>query len=417
MLNEIREFEQYTYPLDTEHPSIRLKHKNICNELSGTARAMTIIARKSIFDHDGPDRIGRAKNDLQVWCGDPKGKPEKASDGIVFSWLPDYIVKHLGEEKALKFEDYLETETGLKAFPRFSEVCSLFKDIHDNFNIDTYREKDSRKELMDKAKKLSLYCKELGEPKDPGDKSRKDKPQRDKTSKAYAPVYRILKALNTLNGRYGRQGYNKKIFDAKMDRSEKNDFKKITYDKIIADAVVQGPLARYYLVCEKENFSDIEYVTITKDKITKEIKITRSEPFRERKKKKGKYEWSVPTKNKADLIMKSVAAFLLEQRFRNTADSYAGPVPINKTDIANWLAGSTGTEAINQFEINGKKLFSSEEIDNVVAVDIDNEWMKSCGWKVIPENELDQYLSEHQDAVFFSDPGAGEFLQKNVRYE
>ena len=172
MLNEIREFEQYTYPLDAKHPAIRLKHKALCNQLSGTARAMTIIARKSIFEYNGPEGIIQAKNDLRVWGGDTKGDPGTVSDGIVYAWLPSYMSQVLGEEKALEFEDYLRKEPGLKTSPRYKEVCSLFRDVHANLNIEAYRTKDKRDRLMNKAQKLSLFCKELGD---------NDK-QRDKTS-------------------------------------------------------------------------------------------------------------------------------------------------------------------------------------------------------------------------------------------
>lgn len=427
MLNEIREFEQYTYPLDAEKPSIRLKHGTICNELSGTARAMKIIARKSIFDHDGSgridqERINQAKNDLQVWCGDLKGKPEKASDGIVFSWLPDYMVTQLGKEKASKFETHLKEKKGLDAFPSYSDVCSLFEDVK-SFEFDTFRDKVRRKELMDKAKRLSLFCKELGKESGKSEEEReesgkdKDQPKAEGTSRLYGAFYNILKALNTLNGRYGGRGFNKKMFDDKLDRTEKNDFKKITYEKIIADAIAEGPLTRYYLICEKDDLSDIEYVTKKTDKETNETKVKRSRPFQEKIKKNRKIEWSNSTKTKADIIMKSVAAVLLEQKSRDAKDLYDGAVPVNKTDIANWLAGYKKTLELDQFEINGRRLFKSEKIDNVAAVSIDTDWMKSCGWRVIPENELDQYLSKNPETVFFSDPGAGAFLQKNVKYE
>lgn len=394
MLNEIKEYEQYTYPLDVKPPTIRLKHKTLCNELSGTARAMTIIARKSIFEHAGLERINQTKNDLQVWCGDTKGNLDKVSEGIVFAWLPEYMIKYLGEEKALNFRNYLMTESCLETIPRYSEVCSLFKELHANFNIDTFREKDSWKQLMDKAKQLRLYCKELGE----------DETQRKKTSGSYAPVYRVINALNILNGRYGTNGYNKGLFNDNPDRTEKNDFKKIMYDKIIADAITAGPLKRYYLICKKSDFSHISVQTEKKT----------SYPFTESKKDDGK--WSSPTKKKADLIMKAVAAFLLEQESRDAEDLYEGFVPVNLTDIANWLAGSTGTDMLKSFGIESRPLFTFDAVDNVAAIRIDVKWMKSCGWKTIPEENLDSYLSDHPEVEFYSDFGAGHFMRKGVRY-
>lgn len=394
MLNEMIEFEQYTYPLNVEHPVIRLKHKALCNQLSGTARAMTIIARKSIFDYNGPEGIIRAKNDLRVWCGDTKGDPGTVSDKTVNAWLPSYMSQVLGEEKALEFEDYLMKEPGLKAQPRYEEVCSLFKDVHANLNIEVYRTKNRRDRLMNKAEKLSLFCKELGS----------DNKQRAKTSSAYAPVYNIIKALNTLNGRYSTNGYNKKMFDDKLARTEMNDFKKISYDRIIADAIAAGPLKRFYLVCENADFSGISVKT---EKRT-------SYPFA--KKRKGS-EWSGKTMQKADLIMKAVAAFLLEQEARNSDNPYGSIAPVNLTDISNWMNGKTGTDALKAFEIESNPLVTFDKsIKNVTAIGINAKWMQHCGWKIVSEESLDDYLANHPDANFYSDFGAGNCLRKGIRY-
>ena len=394
MLNEIKEFEQYTYPLDARHPAIRLKHKTLCKELSGTTRAMTIIARKSIFDHVGPGRINHTKNDLQVWCGDPKGDPETVSDGITFAWLPEYMIRILWEDKAKKFEKYLMTETDLHVLPRYLEICSLFNAVRADICIDTYRDKDKRAKLMDNAKRLSFFCKELGE----------EEIQRKKSSKAYAPLYNIIKSLNALNVRYGTKGYNKRMFNENLNRADKNDFKKIMYEKIIADAITSGPLKRYYLVCENVDLSGISVKTKEKT----------SYPFTQGKEKSGK--WSVPTKKKADLILKTVAAFLLEQEFRDSEELYSGFVPVNLTNIANWLAGNINVNMLQSFSIDSRPLVTYDSIDNVAAIGIDTEWMQSCGWKVISEENLDAYLTAHPSAEFFSDFGAGQFMKRGVRY-
>ena len=352
MLNEVKEYEQYTYPLDAKHPAKRLKHRALCNELSGTARAMTIIARKSISEYEGPGRVDHAIRVLQVWCGDPKGDPETISEKIEYAWLPNYMIQILGEEKALKFEDYLMKETSLKSFPRYKEVCSLFRDIHADFNFDTIRTESKREPYLNKAKKISLYSKELGELGD--DEGKKN--QRKKTSSAYSPVYNIIKALVVLNGRFGTRGYKQKMFNDKLVRPDKNDFKKITYEKIVADAITAGPLKR------------------------------------------------------------TVAAFLLEQEARDATDQYVGYAPVNLTDISNWLASSTKMESLKAYKINGLPIFMLEPIDNVAAISINTNWMQSCGWKIVTEEKLDAYLAEHPNAIFYSDHGSGQFLRKNVRY-
>ena len=405
MLNEIRELEQYTYSTDAGVSVKRLKHKTLCNDLSGISRAMTIVARKSFFDDHvsrtnkcadkiDSNRIDHAINDLRVWCGDPKGKTEQASAWIEPGWLPEYIVKILGEEKAAAFEHYLTSEPGLDLSPCYREVCDLFHEIHKNFSIEVFLISKQRKEMMDKVKRVRLFCKELGV----------DEKQRKASSTKYAQVFRILTALNTLSGRYGSSGFNKKMFDLNPDRPEKNDYKKITYEKVIANAITAGPLRQYYLVCERDDFSGISHTSAK----------TKTYPFEGRKVKNG--DWSAPTKTKADLIMKMVSAFLLEQESRDAEELYSGFVPVNLSDILNWLAGSMGKDMLGSFEFEGRPLFTISSIDNVASTGIDRYWMESCGWKVVPEGELDAYLCGHPGAVYFSDFGAGQFMRKNVRY-
>ena len=194
------------------------------------------------------------------------------------------------------------------------------------------------------------------------------------------------------------------MFNENLNRADKNDFKKIMYEKIIADAITSGPLKRYYLVCENVDLSGISVKTKEKT----------SYPFTQGKEKSGK--WSVPTKKKADLILKTVAAFLLEQEFRDSEELYSGFVPVNLTNIANWLAGNINVNMLQSFSIDSRPLVTYDSIDNVAAIGIDTEWMQSCGWKVISEENLDAYLTAHPSAEFFSDFGAGQFMKRGVRY-
>lgn len=402
MLNEIKEFEQYTFPLDTKNPVERLKHKALCNDLAGIARPMTVIARWDLFEickdsiNERTEKIERTKNDLRVWCGDPRGDADNAAEGIVFGWLPGYIARILGEEKAKEFEYYLMEEKGLTSHPEYREMCSSFRKLHDNLGIDAFREKEQREEILDLIESLRLLFKELGE----------DESQRKKTSIRYAPVYRIMHALDTLNGRFGRNGFNRALFNTNLNRIEKNDFKRVTYEKIIADAICAGPLKRRYLVCRKEDLSAIGYES------SKGIRY----PFTKGKKKNGESRWSEPTKKKADLIRKIVSAYLLEQNSRNVDGLIEGSAPVNLTDIANWLTGSNGIDSLKRYTVEGRPLIATEPIDNVAVVKIDSQWMKDCDWKVIEEDQLDEFLTACPEGTFYSDHGSGEYLKKNVRY-
>ena len=173
------------------------------------------------------------------------------------------------------------------------------------------------------------------------------------------------------------------------------------YDKIVADAITEGPLKRYYLVCSNQGLSQITYQTGKKT----------THPF-----SREEHKWSEPTKKKADLLMKTIAAVLLEQRARKADHPYKGFVPVNRTNIANWLASSSGTDSLSKYRIDKNPFLKAESFDNVSAFEIDSDWMSSCGWMVVAEEELDQYLKEHPKADFYSDFGAGKYLRKNERY-
>ena len=119
--------------------------------------------------------------------------------------------------------------------------------------------------------------------------------------------------------------------------------------------------------------------------------------------------------------MKTIAVVLLEQQSIDANGRYKDVVPVNKTDLANWLkgTGTKGPESLAKYSIKERPLFPlfDRDIDNVAFMSVDHTWMDSHGWNVIPEHELDRYLEEHPYAVFFSDPGAGAYLRKNTRYE
>jgi len=421
MLNEIREFEEYTYPLDTEQSIVRLKHQNICNKLSGIGRAMTIIARRSLSIHRGPDSIAAAKNDLQVWCGDPSGNPEKASEGITFGWLQRYIIEILFEEKALEFESFLMETPKVKSSSHYREICDMYKHIRAGVSIETFRKAKQRKKLVDETTACCELCVELNKELGIGGKDGK------KDNKFAAPKNAIV-ALDTLYSKFGHNsGFNEDLFvndlldlkrfypkkdgkkwepspEDKKKKEDTNDFKKTTYEKIIADAIAAGPLKRYYLVCEHEDLSEIKYIQDSGKETT---------PF-----SKTQMKRTDSNKKKHDFVLKEIAAFMLEQEFRRAEDLYDSIVAVNNTDMANWMVSTPETAKVNRrYQIAGRPLFLNDMIaNNVTRLGIDKQWMESCGWRVIEEGNLDAYLEEHPEAVFYSDAGCGQYLQKNIRY-
>ena len=47
----------------------------------------------------------------------------------------------------------------------------------------------------------------------------------------FAPIKNLLMTLGQLSKKYGNRGYNKRIFNISLEKSAKNDYKRITYDK------------------------------------------------------------------------------------------------------------------------------------------------------------------------------------------
>ena len=97
MLNEIKELEEYTCPLDDIHPC-RLKWGNIKN-FSSVPRALSVIARYAYYDCKmGPDEINYI---LRLWCGFEKDpgkidlekidKEDRERVSNLCGWLPSYI--------------------------------------------------------------------------------------------------------------------------------------------------------------------------------------------------------------------------------------------------------------------------------------------------------------------------------------
>ena len=329
MLDEKKEFEQYTFSLGESEQKPRLKYGKIAENLSGITRAMTVIARKAIFERVSSGEISKdilalVEKELRVWCGDTSEEPKETSEGNTEGWLRKYFVKFFS------------------------------KDLQN-------------------------------------------------------------KALEALDKKYGEWGFEKKLFAKGFEDTEQNSFKKLSYEKALADAIVAGPLARYYLVCEKENLEQLEYKT-----------------------KKGKKrvlpakgDWLDKTKNNVDLIRKTVATYLLAKKAREEEiqklvdaglpmqlvgcgeEQYTVLVPINKTDLGNWLTISRTTKIeIEKFLYEARPLFRTARGENNVSIAVDAAWMRKCGWRVLPEEELEAYLTEHPEAKYFRDLGGGEYLEE-----
>ena len=98
MLNELLEYEQYTYVFksDLDQNYKRLKHGTLTNQLSGIERAMKIIAAYYLYKDDSqPLEAQRktAKYALGFWCGIPTAEmlDHKKEFAEINLWLLKYI--------------------------------------------------------------------------------------------------------------------------------------------------------------------------------------------------------------------------------------------------------------------------------------------------------------------------------------
>lgn len=383
MLNEWLEYAQYTYLPEGKTGPARLKQKTICNKLAGITRAMTIVARKHMFEYDGPDRFAYVKKEIRMWCGDISAEE---AESITCCWLPEYLIRILG----MKHLDALENavneraeETDGSEYNRISHTLCAFRKDFDSVH---FRDSRIREKLEKEAEELKKLCKDL------------DK----EISQSCTSLYKVTCALHTLNSRFSSRGFSKRMFDTRIIKSEQNDFKQVVYDRILADALVEGPLKRYYLVCKENGLSLITYESEQNNRSV----VAGPED-----------KWSPRMKTKADIILKATAVYLLELNARDSAGCYGGMVPVNKTDLYNWIVSNTNLDTLHHYYIDNRQLFIDECKANVSYLGIDSAWMQSCGWKVIAEEELDSYLEKNPDAVFYSDFGSTEYLRKNVRYE
>ncbi|MBE6042557.1 MAG: hypothetical protein E7220_08585 [Clostridiales bacterium] len=169
----------------------------------------------------------------------------------------------------------------------------------------------------------------------------------------------------------------------------------------------RGPLKKYYLVCRVPDWK----IGVNKLKGTNPL---------------GKLD-----KGDEDRILKLLAAYLIERnRKLKSNDDYIFE-PINFSDIGFWQFAQGKTDSskyrpytYQRYDNNERRplfKFDSSQSNNQAKAKPDEEWFEICGWELIEATEndykLNEYLKDYPGAVFYSDPGASQYLRKNVRYE
>lgn len=192
------------------------------------------------------------------------------------------------------------------------------------------------------------------------------------------------------------ENYKKEFAISSFNKSSKNDYKRIRYDKIIANALVsRGELKRYYLASDDPNWG-FGVSGIKGNKL-----------------------------NYPDRLLKTMAAYLLERKRKGKENSALSFEPVNFKDITNWASASDrlDSEDYDAFSIDGRPLFVFKELstNNIKKIKPDEEWFYRCGWKLIEathnDDLLDEHLKDNPYAAFFRDDGGGTYIMPDSRYE
>ena len=360
MLDELQEYRQYTfdYAENLKKEDCRIKYSTfIKHDFSGLARIMTVVARQFIFQNeDEPQNFNEEKvrGRLKDWFT---------------NWLPGYI-RHAFLLNYLK------------------ELRSLLKDESLLSLIERIGSESETNALLDAKNELDAVLKN-------NDFSKDEK-------LLFSQISNLIDALKNL--RDMKSAFANKIF-AIEDRGEvlgkkKNDYHKITYDRIIANALEQGRLHRYYLVCK-----------------SKEV------PFDSVRKFTGKIkEGKKLSDSDKDMILKFTVAYLLEQKAYSPgyAPKY---MAISKMDLANWMKKK---DKPSNFELEKYKFVESGKREslfdtrmagnkgNVSKTYINSDWVEK--FYLVDENDIDK--PEHCGRILFSD-AIGEMLcnREGKRYE
>ena len=344
MLNEIGEYEQYTLSPEKllNCKNRRLKYYNIKNNFSGLERIMTIITRHFIFHTPVGFDENELREILKAWCGF-NHEAETTLPEHFNGWLNNYI-------KSLAFE------TASECF-QYEGLLGDLKPVIVKFLARDFEIKESLAIL----KNFEF--------------TNDDVPKRLKENTG--KLKNLLKALDEFLNK--GKNFSKNVFDPLNAKGE-TPFRAITYDRVIANALLKGKLRCYCLACDEELF---EGKIILKD---------------------GK---NLSAKDK-DIILKMTAEYLLQRR--NSNQEF---IVTNDANMMNWLAGEKPDCSKRKnyaFDKTKEKLFEISKIEeiNAIKVKLHHEWAKHF---CLIEDGVDAKWGR----IFFSDNGSSEPLKENVQ--
>lgn len=392
MLDERLEFEEYTYRLDAEGPNPcvkRLKYLTLVHDnKGGISRALTIIARHLLFEEFAQEahreKIAKTKAALLSWLGKPNANAPEGAE-YLSCWLPTYMKHVLLQEK---LREFIDKKT---SFP--DEIKNELKE--------TARQRETAGDLVEQIKGMKAPGKGDWKVQD-GEALKKSIGTLPLRKETKATIIQSLEETECAGNpkevfRTGQkiEAYQMASWDDDIyTLSEGNDRNKITLDRVIGNALREGPLQSYCLAVDKIQWKNVE---------------------KETKK-------SIKAVNKAaqDRVLKMTACCLMAITAKGaTSGGESRAALINLQDLTNWsMSARVEGEDIKPFLYKKARLFlPGQASTNRSLFRINEKWIQDCDPSIIRDDPeaIEAYLLAHPEGTIYRDQGAGKPLEIDIQ--
>ena len=383
MLNELKEYEEYSGAFETSGVR-RLSYRNLINNnLTGLSRAMTIVARYWLYRQDlkeagtlsVPD-IPYGTNALKLWAGDPTADRSCLSSSSELSAIDNWFPKYLWGLTRNKYQE---------ALPKITEI---WPDSVNSSEIVSFMVSEDFL-AIEKNAAITAVLGKYRPNKNPAPEF-KGLPD---SCKQFLKCLGILRSYMTYNV---RELFPQELFPKDPDCDSKtetgiNNLNQVSYSRIIASALDAGPLRQYYL--EEYLINDLPAPDPDGLPIFK-------------KDKTGEKRYIL-----LDHLHRFTAAVLLARSSERQAF-----VCITNADLLNWTPNISKWENFNFscYSLSGKELISGIQVSgNRKLYTMAPEWLRH--FSIIPRDQFDPATPSLY--AFYSDFGSSEPLRKNVLYD
>ena len=380
MLNELREYEEYSFRFDPDDPNVEQPHrlKYSVNfrgvDCSGMERPMIMVARHFMFDEKGnanADSIKKAEEAVRIWTGiKDKDIELNENNSHLKDWYSNYI-------------RYCLIGPTLKELEECINEPFLDNDITKN-NLDSFIAWVKQHECS--------YASDKSQTEDKQKLKKKLDALKDNSSK----IVRCVKNIELLSRK--RRQYGKALFSSEIERNNnRNNYREITYKKIVYKAFSMGPLKRYYLCCSQPDvLKRIRWKSNSREK-----------------------ELDGNGKNK-DIILKTISVYLLRQNRELTHERKYVQFPV--MDTVNWLNGMKseggyhpGIYTLMMDDGEKKRIFEKikavqSDKNSIIKLRVCEELAQF--FELMEENELDKWIKNNPSGTYYIDEGSNKYLKE-----